>query len=98
MRGFCFYKHLYMTIKEAKTYVNKALSLAMRKRIRPSFDSISYRRKDGCQMHFYTPSFIILAIDDQFEITEGELTYSIRNKKACVTLFKDESINANITI
>lgn len=86
------------TKKKLMLMLKETLGVKMMKRLRPLVDSVSMFRSDGYQIHLHIPAFINVRIDDRFEIVENELTFTFHNKKLALTIFKDETVTANITI
>lgn len=86
------------TIKQAKQYINSKLPLHIRKRLRLHVETLTYRRKDGISLNIHIPAYINITIDSNFEIIENDITYTLKNKKVCVTIWKDQNVSANITV
>jgi hypothetical protein len=86
------------TQKQVKEYINSNLSKEMIKRIRPQIHTNSYRRRDGNFITVNVPTFINIDIDSKFEITENEITYSIKNNCVCVTIWKESKVSAHVTV
>lgn len=87
-----------LTQKQIRALLKEKVSKQMRKRLRILIESKTFRRKDGSYISLHLPAFVSLDVDDKFEITENDITYSFKNRKAVVTVWKDEGVSAHITI
>lgn len=84
-----------------QSQIRKLLSVikpATRKRLRILIESKSFRRKDGNFIALHLPAFVSIDVDDRFTIEQNETTVTFKNRKACVTVWHDSKVAAQITI
>lgn len=87
-----------LTISQTKKYVRESLPKELYKRLKPSFTSNTFRRKNGCYIGIYTPSWINVNVDEKFEITTNGITFTIRNSKVCISVWIVNNVPASICI
>lgn len=87
-----------LTIAQSKELLKSKLDKATFKRLRPLFVTKSFKRIDGHYIALHLPAFINIAVNEHFSLTENSVTYSFKNDKVCVTVWKDERVTAHVTV
>lgn len=87
-----------MTQKQILSLLTSTIDKATFKRLRPSIQQRSYKRKDGNEIFLHIPAFINLDVDSKFEVIDFGLTYHIKNSKVCVTVFKEPHVTSHVTV
>lgn len=88
-----------MTKKETIALLKATIDKAILTRLRPIvLTKVFNNPKKGLEVQLNIPAYINIDIDEKFQISQGTLTYTIKNSKVCVTVYKDETVHSHITV
>jgi hypothetical protein len=95
-----YFKHFtmnYLTQAEIRKQL-AVIDSQTRKRLRINIDSYSRKRKEGNEIYLHIPAFINIRVDHKFEIVVSDITYTFRNSKVSVTVWKDERVASQVHV